>query len=122
MESYLRDWFHEWDDFLKYGYDWVEHATYDTYHPFMDLGRPEQEPMNYGPDKRLIEMPLSVAINCKDSYCYMTDEEISHLTKERMELIKQCVVYGPYEPLKWSINKFNVMVDLSYDYPPFKYG
>ena len=121
-ESYIRQWGHLFDDYLKRGYDWIEHATHDVYHPYRDLGRPQQDRENYDENGRVLAMPLSVAISDKKSYCYMTDAQLSKLTKEKMDAISKTIVYGPYEPLKWAINQYNAMVDLTYWPPLFKFG
>lgn len=85
------------DDMMKCGYDQIEHATYDTYHPFKDIGQPMQEQKNYQQDRMLITMPLSVAISQKDSCYYMSDEELRELTKDQIDYIRSMIVYGPYD-------------------------
>lgn len=82
---------------MKCGYDCVEHATYDTYHPLHDLGKPQQDKDNYTQDGELVAMPLSAAINDKKSIYYMQDTELSKITKEQIALISKTMTYGPYD-------------------------
>lgn len=112
----LVPWTQAFDHRQKFGYDWIEHATYDTYYPFFDLGRPEQEPLNYGPDRMRMMVPLSTVVSSY-SDSYFQDMDIS-----TMNFIKTAMTVAPeVEPLKWTINRLNVMVDLTHP-PIFPYG